>query len=170
MERFRTEEGDLNSDFQELIARRLSEIRGHFSSGRTVYQSLKATYPWTPFVTQIIAWSRSRLDDIEILMDSHGGVDAIVEALGAKVQSDASSAAMNPVRDGASPAVELDYPSASEFSNTVSDRSELNRLAAARAAGAREGKVRSVPYFRAKFLRNAHKTKRFSDSIRRQLC
>ena len=134
-------EEDLVQEYQALIIRRLAEVRRHFANGRAVYQSLKTAFPWNAFVTKIISWSKGRRDDIENVIDTHGGVDAIVGALGEEVQTRASSGALNLARDGTSPLVELNYPSPSEFSNTASDLSERNRFAAARAVGARGGKV-----------------------------
>lgn len=134
-------EDDLKEDYQALIVRRLTDIRSHFSDGRAVYRPLKAAFPWNAFVTKMIAWSKTRLDDIDTLVKTHGGVHAIVEALSDEVQSRAASGALNLARDGTSPLVELNYPSPSAISNTASDRSSLNRLAAARTTSGRGAKV-----------------------------
>ena len=132
---------DLNDDYQALILRRLSDIRSHFSDGKAVYRPLKAAFPWNAFVTKMIRWSKIRLDDIDTLIKTHGGVDAILEALSDQVHSRAASGALDLARDGTSPLVELNYPSPSAISNTASDRSSLNRLAAARNTSGPGAKV-----------------------------
>ncbi|KAL8822498.1 MAG: hypothetical protein Q9191_006768 [Dirinaria sp. TL-2023a] len=134
-------ENDLNQEYQALIVRRMTDIRSHFSDGRAVHRPLKAAFPWNAFVTKMIAWSKSRLDEIDTLIQTHGGVEAIVEALSGEVQSRVASGALDLARNGTSPVVELSYPSPSAISNTASDRSSLNRLAAARSVSGRGTKV-----------------------------
>ena len=134
---------DLTKEHQALVHRRLQDIRRNFSNGRAVdLPSLKVAYPWNAFVTKVIAWSRARLEQIQSQIETHGGVDGIVQALSNETQTQVSAGAANMVEDGTSPLVELDYPSPSEFSHTTSDRSDVNRLAAMRAAGTRTAKVK----------------------------
>ena len=134
---------ELTEEHQALIHSRLQDLRQNFSNGRAVdLRSLKQAHPWGAFVTKIIAWSKARLDDIQRQIEANGGVNTILEVLSNQVQAQASAGAESMIDDRTSPLVQLDYPSASEFSHTTSDRSDLHRLAAVRAAATQPAKVR----------------------------
>lgn len=161
---------DLAKEQQAIIHRRLQDIRRNFSNGRAVdLPSLKSAYPWDDFVASVMNWSRARLDHIQEQIKAHGGVEAIVQSLGNESQHQIAAATTSAAEGVTSPLVELEYPSASEFSHTASDRSDLNRVAARKAAGKRAEKVKSVNPSECKQLLLA-RLMGFPDSTHHELC
>lgn len=134
---------DLTEEHQALITQRLKDLHQNFSNGGAVnFRSLKKAYPWNAFVTKILVWSKARLGQIQGQIEANGGVDGIIQGLSDEIQAQASTGASNTLEDRTSPLVQLDYPSASEFSHATSDQADLHRLAALRAASAAPARVR----------------------------
>ena len=78
---------ELSDDQMQAIVFRFQQLRQNFSEGKNVDQeALKNAYPWVPFITRVITWSKARLTDVEAQITACGGTSEIVQALDHEIQ------------------------------------------------------------------------------------
>ena len=131
---------ELTEEQNQAIAHQFQGLGQNFSDGRNVDpQALKNAYPWLSFVTRIMAWSKKRLGDIETQVNAHGGTGEIIRALDQEIQARISAGLM--MIDSTRSDIQLEYPTPSQLSTPISDKSELNRIATIKAAERRSSKL-----------------------------
>lgn len=130
----------LSVEQKQAIAIRFQELGQNFSDGKNVDpEALKNAYPWIPFVTRMLVWSKARLVDVETIVNLHGGTGEIIEALDQEIQGRISAGLMG--IDGRGTDIQLEYPSPSQLSIPISDKAEANKIATIKAAERRSSKL-----------------------------
>lgn len=131
---------ELTDEQKHAIAVRFQELGQNFSDGKSVDpEALKNAYPWLPFVTQMVVWSKARLADAEAQIDARGGTGELIQALDQEIQGRITAGLM--ANDGTRTDIQLEYPSPSQLSTPLSDKTEANRIASIKAAERRSTKL-----------------------------
>ena len=124
-----------SKDFEDMIKHRISLIRQSFSeipqasrTGQLVdVNRLKAEFAWDEFVNELVAWSSTRLDELQRQINIvDGGAGNIKLALEQEVEDVNTKPIVDDV-DRNSPQVELDYEPPSELSQAPTETIETAR-------------------------------------------
>lgn len=133
---------DLTKEAKDIILERAKKLREAFELNVRVgldgqlagAESLRATFPWTTFAQQLIAWAGQRQTEIEIQTATYGGARAICQAIVDVVQGGRlrQSLGMDDVDDESDGSdVRLVYETPSELQATPEHQGQSGRPARA---------------------------------------
>lgn len=133
---------ELSDEQRQGVGLRFHELGQNFSDGNTVDpEALKNAYPWLPFVTRVMAWSKARLADIGTKVNDLGGEENLIRLLDQEIHGRINAGLIG--NDGFRNDIQLEYPSPSQLSNAnvTSDKNNIQKKTNLDAARRRSQKL-----------------------------
>ena len=119
---------DLTDEFEDAVLKRLAQLREAFTdileNAVAGIERLRATFPWSSFLHQTVAWISERMKEIEAQIIASGGNQAICESLSDEVQRLRWARPSMNYDD-----LVLNYEPPSEASNTASEHQNVSSKA-----------------------------------------
>ena len=116
---------DLTDEFEDAVLKRLAQLREAFTdileNAVAGIERLRATFPWSSFLHQSVAWISERMKEIEAQIIASGGNQAICESLSDEVQRLRWARPSMNYDD-----LVLNYEPPSEASNTASEHQNVS--------------------------------------------